>query len=155
MGPRAQDPWTMGPWAHRLMDSWAHGRMDPRALKRAGFARMHLQMEVNGRLVHPTHNMHSLKGLFACTKCGAMGTKKLNLLFIECKGKLTGHSKRNLNLLSAGLLPKGCGNVWPMDDPITHVQDQLEQWQDRLVVQDVQRQVQALAAADQASRSSC
>ena len=115
---------------------------------------MHLRLRVNGRPIHISHNVHSLKGLFACVQCGAMGTRKLQLLHAPCTGQLTGHSRRNLGLLRAGMLPKGCGTEWPLADPTQRVEAQLQEWSERLTAQNVQRQV-ALMAAEQRASSNC
>ena len=66
---------------------------------------------IGNQTIHSSHNMFSYKGLLFCFKCGAHGSKKLNLLSKQCEqATLTG--ERALKYILRGDKPPGI-TEWP------------------------------------------
>ena len=72
------------------------------------------QIIVNGRVLHPTHNLAWHRGIYFCWRCGYHGTlKRVGLLTVRCQGYQTPSQALKLGKLKAGRCPLNSG-VWPL-----------------------------------------
>ena len=79
------------------------------------------QIIVNGRVLHPSHNLAWHRGLYFCWRCGYLGTQNRigRPLTAQCVGDRNPNRERNLQCIRAGTSPLKSGE-WPLGprDPV-------------------------------------
>ena len=73
------------------------------------------QVRVGGRLLHPSHRLAMYRGLVHCRHCGGYAAHHASKLLRPC-GQMSAFGKRQLSLLSRGLLPDKLAE-WPASAP--------------------------------------
>ena len=74
------------------------------------------QVIVNGRVLHPTHNLAWHRGVYFCWRCGYLGTqKRVAQLTDLCRGHKTPAQAKKLGKLRSGMCPLNSG-IWPLGD---------------------------------------
>ena len=68
-------------------------------------------IHIGNQVVHNSHNLFSYRGLLFCFKCGAFGSKKLNLLSKQCE-QATYTGERALKYILRGDKPPSL-TEWP------------------------------------------
>ena len=68
-------------------------------------------IHIGNQVVHNSHNLFSYRGLLFCFKCGAFGSKKLNLLSKQCE-QATYTGERALKYIFRGDKPPSL-TEWP------------------------------------------
>ena len=62
-------------------------------------------VQVKGSIVHFSHSLFSLRGIFVCEFCGGFGAQRFNKLARECEKRLSTAGQRALDKMRAGELP--------------------------------------------------
>ena len=63
---------------------------------------------------HASHEVWQYKGLMFCMRCGAVGSRKAQLLVAECRGWTSKHGRGVLEDIGADLVPRGF-RIWPAE----------------------------------------